>query len=235
MAAELGVAGRSSTDEYDWPMSNPAAEETGGSKARPTFATEAAIREAIRSAYRARAGEIWINEFSIPGTRERVDLALVGSSLTAFEIKTERDDLRRLPRQLDAFSRLFDHCSVAVDEKHVAECESMVPEWWGILVARLGAKGVVLDLLRAATPNPKSDPALLVRLLWKGEVEQAVKEIAAPLPPQASRQVLWAALLQYGSPAEVKRLVCNALRTRDGASARLPSKRFNVRRPAVDP
>ncbi|HEX4306498.1 MAG TPA: sce7726 family protein [Solirubrobacterales bacterium] len=216
-------------------MSDPAAEQTRGPDTKATFATEAKIREAIRATHPARAGEVWIDEFSVPGTKERVDLALVGGVLSAFEIKTERDDLRRLPRQLEAFSRLFDHCSVAVAEKHLPGCESMLPEWWGISVASLGATGVALEEVRQAGLSPEPDPALLVRLLWKGEVEEAVREIAAPSPPQASRQVLWAALLQYGSPGEVKRLVCDALRRRDGAGARLPSNRFNVRRPVVDP
>ncbi|MEX2106770.1 MAG: sce7726 family protein [Solirubrobacterales bacterium] len=216
-------------------MSASASKQTRGPETEATFATEAIIRETIRAAHPAGAGEIWIDEFSVPGTKERVDLALVGAALTAFEIKTERDDLRRLPRQLNAFSRLFDHCSVVVAEKHLAGCELMLPEWWGISVASFSSTGVVLDRVRGAGSSPESDPVLLVRLLWKGEVEQAVKEIAAPSPPQASRQVLWAVLLQHGSPGELKRLVCKALRSRDGASAKLPSNRFNVRRPAVDP
>lgn len=216
-------------------MSDPPAQESSRSAAGVSFATETAIREAIKVDHPADLDEIWVDEFSIPGTKERVDLARVGRGLSCFEIKTGRDDLRRLPRQVDAFSRLFDRCTVVVDEKHLDGCESVVPVWWGISVASLAGSDVVVEELRGGGPNPTCDPALLVRLLWKGEVELAVREIAAPSPAEASRQVLWASLLKHGSPGEVKRLVCAALLRRDGRGARLPSNRFGVRRPAVGP
>lgn len=199
------------------------------------YATAGAIGEGIKAGRPAGPAEMWIEEFWIPGTKERADLALVGAGLSGYEIKTERDDLRRLPRQLGAFSRLFDRCDVVVAEKHLHGCESLLPAWWGISVASLGARGALVERVRGGEPNPACDAALLVRLLWKDEVEQAVKEIAAPSPADASRQVLWASLLKHASPTEVKRLVCDALRRRDGRSARLPSNRFGIRRPAVGP
>lgn len=216
-------------------MSERASQQSSRSVAGVSFATETAIREAIKVDHPAGNDEIWIDEFSVPGTKERVDLARVGGGLSCFEIKTERDDLPRLPRQVDAFSRLFDRCTVVVDEKHLGGCESLVPGWWGISVASLAEPDVAVEELRRGDPNPTCDPALLVRLLWKEEVEVAVREIAAPSPVEASRQVLWASLVKHGSPGEVKRLVCDALRRRDGRAARLPSNRFGVRRPAVGP
>jgi hypothetical protein len=216
-------------------MSKRASQQNPKVKGRDPFATEADIRGAIKASRPSGLAEIWIDEFRIPGTKERVDVALVGAGLSGFEIKTERDDLRRLPRQLSAFSRLFDNCTVVVAEKHLGGCESMVPDWWGISVASLEDRRVHIETIRLGRPNPDCDPELLVRLLWKGEVERAVVEISAPSPKEASRQVLWASLLEHASPGEVKRLVCDALRHRDGRGARLPSNRFGVTRPAVGP
>ena len=53
--------------------------------------------------------------------------------MSAFEIKTERDTLRRLPRQATAYARLFDQCTVVVAERHVAAAMEMLPMWWGVI------------------------------------------------------------------------------------------------------
>lgn len=203
--------------------------------AEPSFASESLIRDTIRAMTDPALGLVWIDEFSVPGTRERVDLASVGAWLGAYEIKTERDDLRRLPRQVGAFSRLFDRCTIVTAEKHLDGCLELVPEWWAVMVASLGPSGVQIIPIREGMTNPDPDAEVLVRLLWKHEVERAVKEIAAPSPPEASRQILWDALLKHGRPKEIQKLVREALSCRDGASARMPSRRFNVGRPAADP
>lgn len=223
---------RLEVDQYDRSMQDRPREGSEGP--RPPFATEALIRETIKQMRPFRRSEIWIDEFWIPGTKERADLAVVGRELEAYEIKTERDDLRRLPRQMKAFSSLFDRCTVVIAEKHVDGCIELIPDWWGVVIAALGPTGVDLDAARTAKPNPEPDPEILVRLLWKQEVEEAVKKIAAPSPPHASRQVLWASLLKHGSPSEIQKLVRAALRCRDGATAKLPSNRFNVARTAAD-
>lgn len=222
------------TDQYDQRM-REAKDKTRRQDADHPFATAEMTRDAIKAVTNPGLDQIWIDEFSVPETKERADLVSVGTRLDAYEIKTERDDLRRLPRQVAAFSRLFDRCTIVTAEKHLDGCLDLVPEWWAVSTTSLGPSGAHLDHIRKGTGNPDPDAAVMVRLLWKREVAEAVKEIAAPSPPEASRQMLWDALLKHGRPAEVRRLVRDALYCRDGASARLPSRRFNVGRPVVDP
>jgi hypothetical protein len=193
------------------------------------------ISDAIKASTNGELDRLWIDEFSVPETKERADLVSVGARLDGYEIKTERDDLRRLPRQVNAFSRLFDQCTIVTAEKHLDGCLDLVPDWWAVLVARLGPSGVNLFLVREGQTNPSPDAEVLVRLLWKREVAEAVKEIAAPSPPEASRQALWDALLKHGRPTEIRKLVRDALYYRDGTSARMPSRRFNVGRAVADP
>src|SRR5450755_4976732 len=76
----------------------------------PAMLTEAVVRESLREEVLARLPELseTIYEFWVPLTNERADVVAIGTSLWAFEIKTHRDNLARLPRQVAAYSRLFD-------------------------------------------------------------------------------------------------------------------------------
>jgi hypothetical protein len=56
-------------------------------------------------------------------------MVVVGRSLDAFEIKSERDTLRRLPRQALAYERLFDRCTLVLAERHSDHPAAMLPEW----------------------------------------------------------------------------------------------------------
>src|SRR5262249_24594293 len=71
--------------------------------------TEAVVRDSLRQELLARRPELseTYYEFWVPRTNERADVAALGSSLWGFEIKTDRDTLSRLPRQVEAYSRLF--------------------------------------------------------------------------------------------------------------------------------
>ena len=43
----------------------------------------------------------------MPRSNERAGIAVIGTRMDGFEIKTERDTLRRLPRQASAYARLL--------------------------------------------------------------------------------------------------------------------------------
>jgi peptidoglycan hydrolase-like protein with peptidoglycan-binding domain len=63
-------------------------------------------------------------EFWVPQSNGRADVAVIGTTMDGFEIKTERDSLRRLPRQADAYSRVFDHCHAVLAHRHVDRAQA---------------------------------------------------------------------------------------------------------------
>src|SRR3954451_13577948 len=73
-----------------------------------------------------------VDEFWVPRSNERADIAVIGTHIDGFEIKTERDTLRRLPRQAGAYARLFDRCTAVVADRHRDAAEQLLPKWWGL-------------------------------------------------------------------------------------------------------
>ncbi|MGH3299540.1 MAG: sce7726 family protein, partial [Trebonia sp.] len=98
--------------------------------------TEATVRESLRDEVVASVPGLseTIYEFWVPRTNERADLAAIGPAMWGYEIKTAQDTLRRLPRQVEAYNRLFDHCTVVLAERHLKAALTIVPEWWGVAV-----------------------------------------------------------------------------------------------------
>lgn len=193
------------------------------------MAVEAVVRNALRErVLDATSGaRDTVDEFWVPRSYARADLAVIGRSMDGFEIKTENDTLRRLPRQIDAYGRLFDRCSVVVAEKHCDDAEAMLPAWWGITTLHVNGH-VSFTEVREPQRNPAVDPEILVRLLWKDEVVVALMNLGASPDGRASRGALWSGLLQTANLSQLRAAVRRALLDRDPAQARIATRRFTV-------
>jgi hypothetical protein len=195
---------------------------------------EAVVRDALRAhALITIAGaQAAVDEFWVPGSNARADLAVIGTHIDGFEIKTERDSLRRMPRQAGAYARLFDRCTAVVAGRLRDAAEQLLPPWWGLTTVSVSGFQTFVDV-RPARPNPAADPETLVRLLWRDEVMAALTTLGGSPDPRASRASLWAQLLAVASLAQLKAAVRHALLTRDPAAARIPTRRFRGPSPAA--
>lgn len=188
---------------------------------------EATVREALRRALLAQqtTRSKAVDEFWLPRSHERVDIALIGRLMTAFEIKSEQDTLQRLPRQADAYARVFDRCTAVVAERHHDGAVALLPAWWGITTVSVNGH-VAFDEVRKARPNPSVDPEVLVRLLWRDEVSAALTAMGQCPPKSASRSSMWHALLEAVGVKELRRIVRQTLLRRSLSAGRIPSRRL---------
>lgn len=186
----------------------------------------------MRDALRVRLAEIAgahhaLDEFWVPRSNERADIAVIGRTMDGFEIKSERDTLTRLPRQADAYGRLFDRCTAVVAEKHCQRAVELLPTWWGITTVTLNGC-VTFTVVRDAAPNPSIDPHTLVRLLWRDEAMAALVRLGAAPEPRASRGSLWNELLRSATLTQLRDSVRHALLARDPAQARIATRRLRT-------
>lgn len=189
---------------------------------------EIVVRNALR--YRVLAdthgAEGTVDEFWVPQSNERADLAVIGRWMDGFEIKTERDSLRRLPRQAIAYGRLFDRCTVVVAKKHSEGAEQLLPGWWGITTIHMNGS-VSFTTVRKARANPALDPEILVRLLWRDEVMAALIDLGHEPDRRAPRASLWRQLLATVTLTQLRRVVRRAVLSRDAASAQIAGRRVS--------
>jgi len=200
-----------------------------GKLSKSAALTQSGVRHLLRHELLSNASEPSeaVYEFWVPTTNARADVAVIGARIDGFEIKTERDTLKRLPRQAEAYVRLFDRCHAVLADRHVDDAIKMLPPWWGVLViARHGGGNFVR--VREGSPNRGVDPETLVRLLWREEAHAALCELGISPDPRAGRFRLWELLLSLLDLEALKVVVRTALLDRDPARARIPSQRFAI-------
>ena len=193
-----------------------------------SMACEARIRRALHLKVRPPGEAVWfaVEEFWIPRSNERADVATIGSIIQAFEIKSDRDSLKRLPRQVIAYGRVFDRCTAVLAERHVSRALEILPDWWGVLtITPADTPGFIA--LRPPGRNNEVESETLVRLLWRDEVHNALTALGVAPDPRASRTSLWEALLRAVDLDALKAIVRHALCHRDPARARIPTRRFS--------
>lgn len=76
--------------------------------------------------------------FEIPVADSRVDFITINGRTTSYEIKSEFDNLSKLKKQVDDYSKAFEYNYVVLDVKHKKKAEAIIPEYYGILTFRNG-------------------------------------------------------------------------------------------------
>ena len=120
----------------------------------------------LRESHAGDADVALVEELGLCRGEVRVDVTLVNGSLHGYEIKSDRDSMRRLARQVVLYSAVLDLASLVVGERHVRDAFDAVPAWWEILVAKATRNGIELIQLRPGNFNQHRDPRALVELLW---------------------------------------------------------------------
>jgi hypothetical protein len=177
------------------------------------------VRLALRRDLRVRHPEpetLLIDELDLGGLA-RIDLAAVNGEFWGYEIKSDRDTLRRLPLQVEVYSRVLDRAALVVTARHQAHVVDLLPDWWAIYAAREGPGGVELVLDRPGGRNLDVDPFQLVQLLWRGEVldELALRGLDRGVRSKP-RRVVWERLAESLELVDLQMVVRSRLKTRTG-------------------
>ncbi len=164
------------------------------------------------------------HELGVCAGSRRIDVAVVNGELAGYEIKSDEDSLLRLAQQADAYGRVLDRAILVTTSRHVDKAVAMLPEWWGVTVARQEHHNVVLETKRLPHVNDRHDAYALAQLLWREEAleELRVRGKARGLSGRA-RHYIWVALTDAVSLAELRLIARRRLRER-------PSWRADPRR-----
>lgn len=134
-------------------------------------------------------------EMSVGLGASRVDVGLINGAIAGFEIKSEHDNLGRLPSQVVHYSRCLDFATVVVGGRHIRAVRGLVPGWWGITVAKRVDDEIKLVCRRRARPNPSVDPFYIAQLLWRDEAFAVLRARDAHRGlARATRWQMWDAL-----------------------------------------
>lgn len=109
------------------------------------------------------------NEFAVGRSSVRADLAILGSRFVGVEIKSERDSLRRLQRQLAVYKGHFDQTIVVLAARHLEAASQFVPQ--GVDIWRFDSDGSLHVLSEVSSDVAPEDDAF-TGLLTQAEAKR---------------------------------------------------------------
>src|SRR6266550_991942 len=99
------------------------------------------LRRALKSKVLARYAKDpdtrIVDELGLRHGIARVDIAVVNGIIHGYELKSDKDNLKRLPHQVTIYSSVLDKVTLVVGIRHALEATELVPDWWGIKIARV--------------------------------------------------------------------------------------------------
>lgn len=110
-----------------------------------------------------------VQEMGLWSGAVRVDIAVVNGEMHGFELKSERDNLQRLPAQRRLYDLVFDRVTLVIALKHHEKALPLIPNWWSVYSAVAIGEDIDLQPVREGTVNPSVDPTQIARLLWRDE------------------------------------------------------------------
>jgi hypothetical protein len=139
-----------------------------------------AFKTKLESYYGADSQIRIIDELGILHGEARIDLAVINEgAIHGYELKSDVDTLLRLPEQMRIYNTVFSKITLVVGKKHLIEAIQTIPEWWGILVAKIVDSNGKIQFysIREAEQNPYQDCVSLASLLWKDEAINILEDI----------------------------------------------------------
>lgn len=116
-------------------------------------------------------------ELGVKHGTARIDIAVINGVMHGYEIKSDLDTLRRLPEQMNEYNAVFDQLTLIVGKHHLYDAINIIPDWWGIIVARVNSNGkVIFHNIRVAENNPVQVKISIARLLWRDEALRILEE-----------------------------------------------------------
>ena len=112
----------------------------------------------------------------------RADVLAVNGHIAGFEIKSERDSLVRLAKQVDHYNLICEFSTIVTTKKHLSKVRTIIPQSWGIMTAT-GSEHISINLIRTPKLNRHLDKWALIRLMWKEECSAIVKKYNRAVRP----------------------------------------------------
>jgi len=174
------------------------------------------LKEQLDATYGADGSTRVVEELGLCRGTVRADIAVVNGSLKGYEIKSDRDTLTRLAKQVDVYSKVFDTVTIIVADRHLVRTEQIVPAWWGIELVAADSRSVLkLSPVREERNNDAVEPSALVQLLWREEVLALLNQLSLSQHlVNKPRRFLWQALTAAVTVLELKDLVRQCLKVR---------------------
>jgi hypothetical protein len=119
-----------------------------------------------------------MNEFRVGECK--ADVAILNGTATVYEIKSERDSLSRLERQVTAYATVFAKVYVIAAESHAEAVAKTVPDFVGIL--RLNNRHHISTVRQAVDQPERTSPSAIFDSIRTAEARMILSSLGVTIP-----------------------------------------------------
>jgi hypothetical protein len=155
-----------------------------------------------------------IHEFRVGDCK--ADVAILNGTATVYEVKSERDSLTRLERQIAAYATVFAKVYVIAAESHISGVNDTVPDFVGILC--LNSRHQISTLRDAIDQPERTSPGAIFDSIRTEEARSILSIFGVTIPPVPNTElhgVLRRAFLKLDSIQAQQGMVRVLKRTRN--------------------
>jgi hypothetical protein len=145
---------------------------------RDEYIYKAAVTQRILFGRHSLQTASMLNEFRVGECK--ADIAILNGTATVYEVKSERDSLSRLERQVTAYAKVFASVYVITADTHVDAVINSVPPEVGIL--RLNNRHQISTLRDAPARPDRTSPAAIFDSIRTEEAKMILASEGIPIP-----------------------------------------------------
>lgn len=182
--------------------------------------TDSEIRKSLHRKvlrrHHAAAETLIVDELGLRHGSCRADIAVVNGRLVGYEIKSDRDSLARLKKQVALYDAIFDNITIVVGPRHRSVISRRVPRHWGVVLATVGKRGAIrFETKRRSRANSRVDLMSVAQLLWRVEALNMVRQLDSSAEVfRLRRSQLYRYLVKNVASEKLRRAVRCCLRNR---------------------
>jgi len=146
--------------------------------ARPEYIYKSALTHKILLGTHSLRTASMLTEFRVGGCK--ADVVILNGTATAYEVKSERDSLNRLERQVCAYRSVFARVYVISADEHIHAVQEAVPNDVGIL--QLNGRHQISTLRDAQEGQERISPTAILDSVRTREAALILKFLGIPVP-----------------------------------------------------
>lgn len=130
--------------------------------------------------------DVTIFEMNIDNSR--LDLGRINGNSYGYEIKTELDQLSKLSKQLNDYSKAIEFIYVVTPEKHHSKVLDMVPDFCGVMFYELHGGRISIKESKPALISPNLNPEVQINNLASKDLEYILKNLGEKRIPSTRKE-----------------------------------------------
>ena len=181
----------------------------------PDVLTESQIVEqlAVRVGQEHRDAVVG-REVNLAWGSARIDLLALNGAVSGYEVKSARDSLARVSRQIEVYKKTLEFVTFVVAPVHLRGVRPLIPGWCGLIEVTSNDGHASFVHRRQARRNPAADPREICFFLSRIEIHKELRRRGCDRLSGTPRHELVEMLIQQASTKELWALSRDALNSR---------------------